>query len=481
MTSPNPLQTSLPLYHRSIDWDRLWREYPVPDVFARTVYAWSADQVRELQNRRFLECMERGWQNPFYQRLWKTRGIEPGDIRSIDDITKLPTFNSDDIKEDQEENPPFGLIHGPGLGHLQSLPLKLQTSGGTTGTPRPTLYGPTEWELNGLTLARALYLLGVRPGDVFQAPYTAALQNTGWCSYKAAHDYLGALVITTGSGAVTSSRRQLELAFQWGTTVWYARPEYMTQLAKVCRDQLGRDLRELKTRFVCGGFGPDVDHAFAREIEELWGCPAYDFYGTHEMGIGAFECRHKTGLHMMEDCQYVELVDVETGEPVPAGEKGNMVTTIFFRSIPPLIRYDLRDLTRIVGSDRCECGSSFRRIEKCLGRSDTMVRIRGNSIWPQACLPAIKSDPRTTGEWLCVAERIRRDGVVREEMTVKVEVVADAAGLDELRLKLVQRLKSDLGVGVNVELVGDGDLQEYSNRGVEGKPRRLVDKRFDGK
>ena len=245
-SSQPSLQSSLPLYHRAIDWDQLWRDYPVPDVFAHTVYTWSADQLRALQNRRFLQCMERGWENAFYRRLWQAKGIVPGDIGSIDDIGKLPTFNSDDIKKDQEENPPFGLIHGPGLGYLKTLPLKLQTSGGTTGTPRPTLYGPVEWELNGLTLARVLYLHGMRPGDVFQAPYTAGLQNTGWCSYKAAHDYLGALVLTTGSGAVTPSRRQLELAFQWGTSVWYARPEYMTQLAKVCRDELGRDLGELE-------------------------------------------------------------------------------------------------------------------------------------------------------------------------------------------------------------------------------------------
>lgn len=474
-------QTSLPLYHRSLDWDQLYRDYPVPDVWANTTYLMSADQIRDMQNRRFLECMQRGWKNEFYRRRWSAVGLESGDIKSLDDITKLPTFNSDDIKKDQEGNPPFGLIHGPGKDYLKTTPLKLQTSGGTTGTPRPTLYGPTEWELNGLTLARVLYLHGLRPGDVFQAPYTAALQNTGWCSYKAAHDYLGALVLTTGSGAVTPSRRQLELAFEWGTNVWYARPEYMTQLAKVCRDELGRDLKELKTKFVCGGFGPDVDHAFAKQIEELWGCPAYDFYGTHEMGMGAFECQHKTGLHLMEDTQHVDVVDVDTEKPVADGEKGNMVTTIFFRSIPPIIRYNLRDLTRVIGRERCACGSSFHRIEKCLGRSDMMVRIRGNSIWPQACLPAIKSDPRTTGEWLCIADRVTRDGVVRDEMMVKIEVMGGAAGDDGLRQKLADRLKSDLGVKVGVELVGDGALQEFSNRGVEGKPRRLLDKRFEKK
>lgn len=477
MTGQTPAST-LPLYHKSIDWDGLYREYPVPDVFEKTVYKHSADQLRSLQNTRFLECMKRGWQNAFYQKLWGDAGIEAGDIQSLDDIIKLPTFTSDDIKADQDANPPFGLIHGAGLDHLKTTPLKLQTSGGTTGKPRPTLYGPIEWELNGLTLARALYLLGIRPGDVFQAPYTAAMQNTGWCAYKAAHDYLGVLPITTGSGVVTRSRRQLELAFDWGTNVWYARPEYMTQLAKVCRDELGRDISELNTKFVCGGFGPDVDSSFRNQIEELWGCPAYDLYGTHEIGIGAFECKHKAGLHFMEDTIYAELVGVDTKEPVPDGEKGDIVVTAFFRSLPPLIRYNLRDLTRITGTGVCECGSSFRRMEKCLGRSDTMVRIRGNSIWPQACLPAVKSDPRTTGEWLCVADRVTRDGVVRDEMTVKIEIGTNAGAIDGLRESLEARLKSDLGVSVAVELVGDGDLQEFSNRGVEGKPRRIIDNRF---
>ena len=249
-------ETSLPIYHRSIDWDALYKRYPVPDVFANTRWKWSADEIRTFQNGQFLDLMKTGWQNEFYKRRWTAEGIEPGDIKSIDDIVKLPMFDSADIKKDQEENPPFGLINGDVTRRMQTTPMKLQTSGGTTGKPRPTLYAPQEWELNGLTHARVLYICGVRPGDRVQIPHTCSLGNAGWCCYKACHDYLGALPITTGTGAVTSSRRQIEIAQEWGTNVWYVRPEYATQLAKVARDELNFDVRDLKRNSSVAGLGP---------------------------------------------------------------------------------------------------------------------------------------------------------------------------------------------------------------------------------
>ena len=474
-------ESSLPIYHRSIDWEALYRRYPVPDVFANTRWKWSPAEIWAFQNEQFLDLMKVGWQNAFYNRRWQAEGLEPGDIRSIDDIVKLPMFDSADIKKDQEENPPFGLINGDVTKCMQTTPMKLQTSGGTTGKPRPTLYAPREWELNGLTHARVLYICGVRPGDRVQIPHTCSLGNAGWCCYKACHDYLGALPITTGTGAVTSSRRQIEIAQEWGTNVWYVRPEYATQLAKVARDELKFDVRDLKTKFLGCGLGPDTDNAFRNQLEGLWGCDVFDMYGTHEMGMGAFECRHKSGMHFHEDSTYFEIADVEDNKPVANGEIGNMVCTILHRRQQPMIRFNLRDLTRIVSVDRCECGSCFRRMQKMLGRSDTMVRIRGVSIWPQACLPAIKSDTRTTGEWLCIAERNVADGVVRDEMTIKVEVRDDSPGWEGLKEHIEKRLHSDLGLRLNVELVPEDALIEWSNRGREGKPKRILDRRYEKK
>lgn len=477
LSTPSP--SALPLYHYALDWKVFHATYPPPDVFLDTVYRWPADRVRALQNERFLEVMAVGWQNPFYRDLWGKAGLAAHDIRSLDDITKLPVFTSDDIKTDQQEYPPFGRM--PGFSTLQAnlmtTPTKLQTSGGTTGKPRLTLHGPIEWEMHALTTARSLYLLGARPGDVMQIPSTCSLANLGWAFYKACHDYLGVMPVTTGSGVVTPSRRQLEIAFECGVNLWISFPEYLIRLAKACREELGRDVRELETKFILTFLGPDLEGTLRNELETLWGCPVYDNYGTNELGEGAFECPHKSGLHLMEDLDYFEILDTETGRPVAPGEVGNLVVTVFHRRLAPVIRFNLRDLGRLVGSEPCACGSHFRRIDHFLGRSDSMIKIRGVNLYPMACLPAVKSDPRTTGEWLCEALLGERGGGAREEMLVHVEYRKDAGdSLGGLKEHLEARLKSDLGLTVEVRLVPEGELDQLGTLG-EGKAKRLVDRR----
>ena len=473
-------ESDLPIYHASIDWAQLHRDYPVPDVFEKTVYKWPADRVRDLQNERFLRCVEHAWDNPFYRKRWRAAGLEPGDVASIDDSHKIPTYNSDDVKRDQLENPPFGEFHNVGSAERASAPLKMQTSGGTTGKPRVTLYRPQEWELNGLTAARTFYLQGARPGDVLQIPVTLALGNLGWCVYKAVHDYLGVLPLTTGTGVVTPSRRQMEIAFDYGTNLWCSFPEYMLRLAQASRDELGRDFRELGTKFVLTFLGPDTKGALRGEMEDVLGCDVYDNYGTNEMGGGAFECRYKNGLHFSEDCMYFEIVDTETGESVPDGESGNLVVTVFYRALPPIVRFNLRDLGRILHTDTCDCGSNFRRMDHFLGRSDDMVKLRGVNLNPMACLNAVTSDERTTGEWVCIAETVERRGVRRDEMTVRIEVRNDAGSAEGLKERMEDLLRGDLGLGVTVELVPQGSLDEIANvGGREGKAKRLVDRRPD--
>jgi phenylacetate-CoA ligase len=178
--------SDLPIFHNSLDWNDLFAKYPVPDVFERTVYKWSPERIRKMQSERFLELVAIGWANPFYSRRWSDAGIGPGDIRSLDDIVHLPIFTSEDIKNDQLENPPFGLIHSGAMALRGKVPLKVHTSGGTTGKPRPTLYGPLEWELNGLTFARGTYIQGGRPGDIHQIPSTNSLANFAGASTRAA-------------------------------------------------------------------------------------------------------------------------------------------------------------------------------------------------------------------------------------------------------------------------------------------------------
>ena len=163
------------------------------------------------------------------------------------------------------------------------------------------------------------------------------------------------------------------------------------------------------------------------------------------------------------------------------GERGNMVVTVFFRHVPPVIRYNLRDLGRLLPDSlakACACGSYFRRMDHFLGRSDAMVKLRGVNVYPMACLPAIKSDPRTTGEWVCVVTRSEGTGAARDEMEVRIEVKREAASREGLKEWLEIRLREDLGVSVGVSLVEQGSLAELANTGGrEGKARRLVDHR----
>jgi phenylacetate-CoA ligase len=474
------MESRLPLYQKSLDWNAFRRDFPVPDVFAETVFKWDRGKLRDLQNQRFRDIMAVGWKNQFYRKRWSEAGLRPEDVKGLDDIGKLPTFNSDDIKDDQAAHPPFGHISGVTARDLVHTPIKLQTSGGTTGKPRFTLYGPLEWEMNALTVARGIYIQGVRPGDVYQIPATLSLANLGWCVYKACHDYLGVLPVTTGSGVVTSSRRQLELAFDLGTSCWMSFPEYMTPLANVCRTELGRDPRDLKTKVISSFLGPDLEGRLRNQLQDLFGCKVYDDYGTNELGLAAFECPEQNGLHFQEDAMFFEVVDPETGEPVKDGERGDLVATLLYRTIPPIIRFNLRDLARIVGAEKCGCGSHFRRMDHFLGRSDDMVKLRGTNLYPMACLSAVKSDDRTTGEWICVVDRHQSEGgVIRDEMTVRVETRRAAGSLDGLQAHLERRLYADLGVKVAVELVDEGNLAEVANLGREGKPKRLLDRRFN--
>ena len=472
------MKSELPIYRQALDWDKFYERFPVPDVWEKTVYRWSPERIRALQNERFLEAMRIGWNNPFYQRLWKNAGIEPGDIRSLEDITKLPTYNSDDLKDDQQNHPPFGVMPGYSTfkDHMSRTPTKLQTSGGTTGKPRLTLHGIAEWEWNSLGAARGLYVQGVRPGDIMQIPATCSLANLGWAIYKGCHDYLGVLPVTTGSGVVTPSRRQLEVAFDIGVNCWMSFPEYLLRLAEASKEELGRDVRELNTKMITSFLGPDTEGTLRKQLESLWGCPVYDNYGTNEVGEGAFECEHRNGLHFMEDATYFEILDTETDKPVARGKVGNLVATVFHREVMPAIRFNLRDLARIVSTERCDCGSHYRRMDHFLGRSDSMVKLRGVNVYPMACLPAVRSDDRTTGEWLCEAYTENTSAGPRDEMIVHVEVRRDAGDVKGLKEKLEARLKSDLGVSVEVKLAEQGKLDTVANLG-EGKAKRLLERR----
>jgi len=469
-------ETPIPYYWQSVDWPKLMADYPPPPHFARTTGRLSADALRTLQNERFMARMADGWAVPFYRERWGAAGLEPGDIRSLDDIDRIPTFTSDDLKEAIAAAPPFGSHHPIDRSGFGTMPLKIQTSGGTTGLPRMTLFDPIAWEVQGIQTARALYAQGARPGDIIQIPYTNSLANAAWCAYTAAHNWLGCVPATTGTGLVTPTERQIEYARAWGTNIWFARGEYLGRIAEVAAS-IGFDLRDLPTKFIHSYLGPDTQGIVRKRLEEAWGAPIYDNYGSHEVGLISWECQARDHKHISEDTVYCQLVGVDDGLPLEEGDVGNLVVTSLHRSMPPFIRYNLRDLLTLYPHSTCACGLSTRKLSTFLGRSDEMVKLRGTNVYPLACQNAVVGDPRNTGDFLCVAE-YRGEGLGRREaLTVRIERRGPEIDAEQLAEDMRRALHRDLGAKVDVEIVEAGTLAPITRMGGEGKVRRLLDLR----
>jgi phenylacetate-CoA ligase len=466
---------TLPNYFRSNDFEGLFRDHPPPEDFVEGMHLWSSDRLRAHQEVLFQGVIEAAWANPFYAQRWRRDGIEPGDIGGLDDIGRLPVISVEDFKDSIGAEPPFGL-HQVLHRSEPPQPIKVQSSGGTTGRPRPTLFTVREWEVQGIQTARALYLQGARPGDVMQIPVTLSTANLGWCYFQACFYYLGIAVITTGSGLVTPSRRQIEEAEAWGTNMMVAFPEYLLTLGHTAVE-MGVEPESLGLKLLSTYLGPDTAGHLRAELEELWHCPVYDNYGTHEIGVVSFECTERNGLHFNEDTIFVEIGDIETGEVSTEIGTGNLIATSLHRHHPPLIRYNLMDRIELLPRGQCACGSHSLRMGQFLGRSDDMIKIRGTNIYPMACLNAVQSQPGTTGEWLCIVDRVTRGIRTEDQLTVAVELDKGVAPTEKLHSELASGLQNDLGVKVIVELVDLGALDSMTNRGREGKVRRLLDRR----
>jgi phenylacetate-CoA ligase len=321
---------AIPYYWKSVDWDALMRDYPPPPHFATGVGQFSADALQALQEKRFLARVAEAWQVPFYRQRWREAGLDPGDVASLDDIERIPTFTSADLKEAIAAAPPFGNHHPFGRADFGRMPIKIQTSGGTTGLPRVTLFDPVAWEVQGIQAARAFYAQGARPGDIVQVPYTNSLANAAWCATTGLFHWLGCVPVNSGSGAVTPSERQLEYALAWGVNGWFIRGEYAARLAEVAAANK-IDLRRLPTKFLHSYLGTDLEGLLRKRLEEAWGAPVYDNWGTHEIGLVAFECAIQDRKHISEDTVFIETVDVEGGAKLPSGAKGSMVVTSLHR------------------------------------------------------------------------------------------------------------------------------------------------------
>jgi phenylacetate-CoA ligase len=351
------------------------------------------------------------------------------------------------------------------------MPLVLQTSGGTTGLPRPMLYSPQDRETMAILGGRRFALHGVRPGDMVLVAYSFGLSNGAIAPREALWRYTGAVPVTTGSGQTTPTRRQIELIKAWGINVILAFPSYLRHMALVARDELNIDPRSLGIRTIGSHLGQDS----REQIEDLWGAPCHDAYGTHESGMMAAECSHRCGMHIQEDAVLLEIADPASGALLADGERGTLYITTLYRWSAPQIRFNINDISAFVPGT-CACGSTLRRLDRIFGRNDNMVKLRGVNVFPEAIGAIVAQYQRSNGEFFCIVERSGEAG--RDEMTVMVEITDAACDRDAVRAELEQRLKEVLSVRVIVQPVDRGATDSYTGMSQTSKIKRLLDRRL---
>jgi phenylacetate-CoA ligase len=458
-------------YFDAVDHARMVREYPPGEAFTRTVTRMSRDALRALQNERFLKVLERAWRVPFYCRLWGAAGVEPGDVRSLDDIARLPTYSKAELMQSVAEHPPFGDFHGLDTYTGERPPVVVHTTSGTTGTPQPLFFGAWSRELQNLMLARAYTMHGVRADDVVHSVYGHGLVNGGHYVRETVLHFIGAILLTAGTGVETRSKTQVELMRSFGTTVILGFPDYIRHLGHLAREMGLEPGRDIPVRLISCHLGRESRQA----LSEAWGgAKVFDWYGVGDTGTIGAEGPDQDGLYVMEDGHYLEILDPVTQAPLADGELGNMCDTVLFKDdIFPIVRFNTNDLSAFIPG-ASSLGWTLRRILPFQGRSDNMVKLRGINVYPTAIGALLEEHTDTTGEFVCIVER-KAD---RDEMTVAVEIRPTDARTPEQQAALRELMRGKLGIDVAVDLVAPGALAALTELETRQKPLRLVDRRY---
>ena len=416
--------------------------------------------IKQVQNERLRETVERVYFNvPYYRNRMQEAGLGPESIQTIDDITKLP-FTT---KQDLRDNYPFGLFAVP-----MSEIVRVHASSGTTG--KPTVVGYTRNDISTWSevMARTLTSAGANRNDFIQVAYGYGL-FTGGLGLHYGGEKIGASVIPISGG---NTVRQIQLMHDFGSTVLACTPSYALFLAEAIQENgIKRD--DLKLRVGVFGAEPWTEN-MRREIEDKLKIKAIDIYGLSEViGPGvASECLIQEGLHINEDHFYPEIIDPDTLQVLPAGSEGELVFTTLTKEGLPLIRYRTRDLTRLT-YDACKCGRTMVRMDKCLGRSDDMLIIRGVNLFPSQVESVLLEMSEIKPHYLLIVDRVNNLDTLELKVEVDEAFFQDKISqLESLRQKLQNNLENALGLGLKVTLV-EPKIIERS----EGKSKRVIDKR----
>ena len=416
-------------------------------------------EIEALQLERLQATVQHCMNSPFYRSRFEEIGLKPEDIKSLDDIRRIPFTTKQDLRDTY----PFGMASVP----LREC-IRLHSSSGTTGTPTVILHTQKDLEEWAAQVARNLWMVGLRPDDVFQNSSGYGM-FTGGLGFQYGAERLGMLTIPAAAG---NSLRQIKFITDFGTTALHAVPSYVTRLYEVMQSVGIDPRRDTKLKVLAIGAEPHSEEQ-RRRIEDMMGVKAYNSFGMSEMcgpGVG-FECQEQNGLHFWEDYYIVEIVDPETLEPVPDGEVGELVLTSLCREAMPLLRYRTRDLTRVLGRT-CPCGRNHVRIDRMRGRSDDMMVLRGVNIFPIQIEKILMTFPELASNYLITLTTDEDN----DNMTVEVELeelfTDDFRRLQGLANRIQRALKDEILLTPHVKLLPKGTLPVS-----EGKAVRVVDKR----
>ncbi|MDP4223600.1 MAG: phenylacetate--CoA ligase [Bacteroidota bacterium] len=430
------------------------------DIWNRHFECMDRDELRRVQSERLIESVERAYFNvPYYRHKMQELGLGPESIRSIDDIVKLP-FTT---KQDLRDNYPFGLFAVP-----MSEIVRIHASSGTTG--KPTVVGYTRNDISTWSevMARTLTCAGASRNDFIQIAYGYGL-FTGGLGLHYGGEKIGASVIPISGG---NTLRQIQLMHDFGSTVLACTPSYALYLAEAIQDSgISRD--EFKLRVGVFGAEPWTEN-MRREIEDKLKIKAIDIYGLSEViGPGvASECLFQDGLHVNEDHFYPEIINPENLEVLPPGNHGELVFTTLTKEGLPLIRYRTRDLTRL-NTEKCRCGRTLSRMDKCLGRSDDMLIIRGVNLFPSQVESTLLEIGDIKPHYQLIVDRVNNLDTLELKVEVDEAFLLDRISqLEALRKKIQDTMESSLGLGIKITLVEPRMIERS-----EGKSQRVIDKR----
>jgi phenylacetate-CoA ligase len=423
------------------------------------------DQLRDLQLRKFKNMFRWAYDNsPFYRNLYRSTGIEPGDIKTLDDITKVPKTEKSMLREAQGKEPyPYGEILSVPLSQVTEY---RQTSG-TTGQP---VYHPEtwqDWEWSAESWAYCLYAQGYTDEDRAFLPFIYSLFIAFWAAHYAL-EKIGAEVIP--GGGMNTEARILKIR-ELRPTALLATPTYVLGMADTARNKLGIDPRELNIKKITVAGEPGAGIPGTRKrMEDAWGAKVYDQAGATEIGHWGYDCQAQCGMHVNEALHLVEIEDIDTGELITSpGRKGKMIITTFDRYAHPCIRFDSKDIIEW-GPRQCECGRTFRVLPGGVqGRADDITKVKGVLLAPTAIEEVVRDFVELSDEYEVSVTKV---GDI-DAIAIKVEILpGHESKLETIKMRLTEELRLKTNLRYDIECCSFGSLPRF-----EGKARRFKDLR----